>query len=70
MLTLWATPQGFIKAAIANNATTKKVGGETKVWFVIGGKYKMTGIINAQNEVASVQTWIGQSIVGDMKDHL
>ena len=60
MLTLWATPQGFVKAAMANNATTKKAKGGTEVSFTVGGKYKMTGIINAQNQVERVQTWIDQ----------
>ncbi|PWT84229.1 MAG: MBL fold metallo-hydrolase [Blastocatellia bacterium] len=66
MLTLWATPQGFVKAAMANNATTKKGKDGTEVSFMVGGKYKMTGIINAQNQVDRVQTWIDQPIVGDM----
>jgi glyoxylase-like metal-dependent hydrolase (beta-lactamase superfamily II) len=66
MLALWSTPQGFVKAAVANKATTKKVAGGTEVSFTVGGKYKMTGLINAQNQVASVTTWIDQSIVGDM----
>ena len=66
MLALWATPQGFLKAAIANNAKATKEKGATKVSFIIGGKYRMSGIINAQNQIERVQTWIGQSIVGDM----
>jgi glyoxylase-like metal-dependent hydrolase (beta-lactamase superfamily II) len=66
MLALWATPQGFVKAATANSATTKKVAGGTEVSFTVGGKYRMTGLINAQNQVERVQTWIDQPIVGDM----
>jgi glyoxylase-like metal-dependent hydrolase (beta-lactamase superfamily II) len=66
MLALWATPQGFVKAAMTNNATTKKVKGGTEVSFTVGGKYKMVGILNAQNQVERVQTWIDQPIVGDM----
>jgi glyoxylase-like metal-dependent hydrolase (beta-lactamase superfamily II) len=66
MLMIWSTPQGFIKAAMANNATTKAVPGGTEVSFLVGGKYKMTGLINSRNEVEKVQTWIDQSIVGDM----
>jgi glyoxylase-like metal-dependent hydrolase (beta-lactamase superfamily II) len=66
MLALWATPQGFIKAAMKNNATTKNAKGGTEVSFTVGGKYKMTGLINAQNQVERVQTWIDQPIVGDM----
>ncbi|HWW87636.1 MAG TPA: MBL fold metallo-hydrolase [Vicinamibacterales bacterium] len=66
MLAMWATPQGFVKAAMTSNATTKKAKGGTEVTFTVGGKYKMTGIINAQNQVERVQTWIDQPIVGDM----
>src|SRR5919197_738548 len=66
MLALWATPQGFVKAAMANNALMRRVKNGTEVSFLIGGKYKMTGLINAQNQVEHVRTWIGQSIVGDM----
>ena len=66
MLQLWATPQGLIKAAMMNNATTKKAKGGTEVTFTVGGKYKMVGTINPQNQVERVQTWIDQPIVGDM----
>src|ERR1041385_6252247 len=38
MLALWATPQGFLKAAIANNANVTKEKGRTKVSFIVGGK--------------------------------
>jgi hypothetical protein len=31
MLALWSTPQGFVKAAMANNATTRAAGGSTEV---------------------------------------
>jgi glyoxylase-like metal-dependent hydrolase (beta-lactamase superfamily II) len=66
MLALWATPHGFIKAAVANNASTKKIAAGTEVSFTIGGKYKMTGLINARNQIVSVKTWIDQPLVGDM----
>ena len=66
MLALWATPIGFVKAAMANNATTKANGGKTDVAFTVGGKYKMEGTINAQGQVEKVRTWFDQSIVGDM----
>ncbi|MBI4886477.1 MAG: MBL fold metallo-hydrolase [Acidobacteria bacterium] len=62
MLALWATPQGFVKAAMANNATTRG----SDVTFTVGGKYRMVGTINGKGEVEKVQTWIDQSIVGDM----
>jgi len=67
MLFIWSTPQGFVKGAMANNATQKTaVGGGTEVSFMVGGKYKVTGIINGRGEVEKVQTWIDQPIVGDM----
>ena len=66
MLALWATPHGFVKAAIANNATMRRARGGTEVSFAIGGKYTMTGVINARNQVERVQTWIDQPLVGDL----
>jgi glyoxylase-like metal-dependent hydrolase (beta-lactamase superfamily II) len=62
MLALWATPQGFVKAAMANNATVRG----KAVSFTVGGKYKMVGTINAMGQVEKVQTWIDHPIVGDM----
>jgi glyoxylase-like metal-dependent hydrolase (beta-lactamase superfamily II) len=66
MLALWATPQGFVKAAMTNKATTKNASGGTEVSFTVDGKYKMTGIINAKGQVDKVTTWIDHPIVGDM----
>jgi glyoxylase-like metal-dependent hydrolase (beta-lactamase superfamily II) len=69
MLALWSTPQGFVKAAMANNATASQgraPRGGAEVSFLVGGKYKMTGTINAQGQVEKVQTWIDHPIVGDM----
>jgi glyoxylase-like metal-dependent hydrolase (beta-lactamase superfamily II) len=66
MLALWATPQGFVKAAMMNNATSRSATGGTEVSFTVSGKYKMTGTINAQGQVEKVRTWIDHPIVGDM----
>jgi glyoxylase-like metal-dependent hydrolase (beta-lactamase superfamily II) len=66
MLALWATPIGFVKAAMMNNATTTASGTSTDVSFTVGGKYKMEGTINAEGQVEKVRTWIDQPIVGDM----
>jgi hypothetical protein len=66
MLALWGTPQGFVKAAMANNATTRQARGGSEVSFTVDGKYKMTGTINGQGQVEKVQTWIDNPIVGDM----
>ena len=62
MAAVWSTPIGFVKGAMANNATTK---GNT-VSFTVGGKYKFEGTINGQGQVDKVRTWIDQPIVGDM----
>lgn len=64
-LALWATPVGFMKAAMANNATTKPSGSSTEVSFTVGGR-RMTGTISRQGQVEKVQTWIDHPIVGDM----
>jgi glyoxylase-like metal-dependent hydrolase (beta-lactamase superfamily II) len=66
MLAIWSTPTGFVKAAMANNATTTANGTSTDVAFTVGGKYKMEGTINADGQVEKVRTWIDQPIVGDM----
>ena len=47
MLALWATPIGFVKAAMANNATTRRTAARPTFPFTVGGKYKMEGTINA-----------------------
>ena len=62
---IWSTPQGFLKAALANNATTKPVDGGIEVSFTVGGKYRYTGIVNASNQVTQVSTWIDNPILGD-----
>jgi glyoxylase-like metal-dependent hydrolase (beta-lactamase superfamily II) len=63
---LWLTPHGFLKAAIANKATTRKVPRGTEVSFTVNGKFKMTGLINNRNEVERVQTWVDNPVLGDM----
>jgi glyoxylase-like metal-dependent hydrolase (beta-lactamase superfamily II) len=62
---IWSTPQGFLKAAQANNATTKPVDGGIEASFSIGGKYRYVGIINAINQVTQVSTWIDNPVLGD-----
>src|SRR4029453_17738905 len=61
-----STPHGFVKAAMANNATTTRTSEGTEVSFTVDGKYPMKGIIDAHNQVIRVWTWVSQSIVGDM----
>src|SRR5437867_129191 len=62
---IWTTPQGFLKAALANNATSQPANGGSEVSFSIGGKNRYVGTINAQNQVARVQAWISNPVLGD-----
>ncbi len=63
---IWATPQGFIKAALASNATSTPVGADgLEVSFTVGGKARYVGTINAQNQVERVKTWIDNPVLGD-----
>jgi glyoxylase-like metal-dependent hydrolase (beta-lactamase superfamily II) len=66
LLTIWATPQGFVKAAAANRATTRTVSGGTEVSFTLPGGHRMTGLIDEHHRVARVRAWVAQSIIGDM----
>ena len=62
---IWATPQGFLKAAANNNAVTKSVKGGAEVSFTTDGKYRYVGTINKSNQVESVRTWIANPVLGD-----
>lgn len=62
---IWTTPHGFLKAAAANNATSQPAEGGSDVSFTIGGKYRYTGRINAQNHVERVRTAIDNPVLGD-----
>lgn len=61
---IWTTPQGFLKAAEANNAQSKASKGGVEVSFT-AGKNHYTGTINAKNQVTSVRTWIDNPVLGD-----
>ena len=61
---VWSTPQGFLKAAVANNATSQPSGTGSEVTFT-AGKNKYVGTINAQNQVEKIQTWINTPVLGD-----
>jgi glyoxylase-like metal-dependent hydrolase (beta-lactamase superfamily II) len=63
---IWATPQGFIKAAIANHATSKPADDNgVSVSFTVNSKYRYEGVINANNQVEKVRTWIDSPVLGD-----
>jgi len=62
---IWATPHGFLKAAMANNATTQPASGGSDVSFTVDGKHKYVGRINEQNQLERVQTAIDNPVLGD-----
>lgn len=64
---IWSTPQGFIKAALANQASVQSGGffGGTEVSFTVGGKYRYVGTLNSKSQVESIKTWIDNPILGD-----
>jgi glyoxylase-like metal-dependent hydrolase (beta-lactamase superfamily II) len=64
-LQIWLTPHGFLKAALENGATAKKVGMVTEISFQTG-KYMVTGTIDAHNMVTRTETWLPNPVLGDM----
>ena len=64
VMEIWSTPQGFVRAATANNATSTAANGGSEVTFT-AGKNKYVGTINDKNEVTRVQTWIDNPVLGD-----
>ena len=65
-LQIMLTPHGFIKAAMANNATVKNGRGGKVVSFTALGKYKVSGVIDKANMVTETETWVANPVLGDM----
>src|SRR5262249_39054645 len=75
-LDIWVTPWGFLKGAMANDATTKSQTVSGKRYNVVtwntkqkapsGIPYKVVGYITDQNLVERVDTWLENPIFGDM----
>jgi glyoxylase-like metal-dependent hydrolase (beta-lactamase superfamily II) len=61
---IWTTPQGFLKAALANGATSKANGADVEIAFTLGN-HRYVGTIGADNHVASIRTWIDSPVLGD-----
>jgi len=65
MVWMWmVSPQGVLKAA--GNVPTRAVGNGTEVVFTVGGRYRMTALINRMNQVERVETAIPNDVLGDM----
>jgi glyoxylase-like metal-dependent hydrolase (beta-lactamase superfamily II) len=75
-LEIWTTPWGFIKGAMANNATldgpnpavpnTRVITWMTTQKAPSGISYKVVGYLNPKNMVQRVDTWLENPIFGDM----
>jgi len=63
------SPHGFLKGALASNATAKnsKLDGRkvTQVSFM-QGKNRIVGTISGDNVVEKVETWVDNAVLGDM----
>jgi glyoxylase-like metal-dependent hydrolase (beta-lactamase superfamily II) len=75
-LEIWITPWGFLKGAMANNATARSQTVDGRRYQVVtwmapvtspgGQPYRVVGFINNQNLVERVQTWLDNPLFGDM----
>ena len=75
-LEIWVTPWGFLKGAVANNATVRseQIGGRTfnvVTWMPAqkspsGQAYRLNGYINDQNLVERIETWVEHPVLGDL----
>ena len=68
---LWLSPFAFLKGAIAaGNATleSKTVMGlpYSVLTFMVQNKYKVSGYIDDKNMVYKVETWVDNTVLGDM----
>ncbi len=61
---LWASPQGFIKAALASGASVRNDQGGAWVRFRLG-KHPYEGRIDARGEVTLVRTFMDSPVLGD-----
>jgi glyoxylase-like metal-dependent hydrolase (beta-lactamase superfamily II) len=60
-LQLWTTPQGVVKAAMANNATVQ---GRT-ISFTAPGRFKVQATVDAQNLVERIDAVAPNAVLGD-----
>jgi glyoxylase-like metal-dependent hydrolase (beta-lactamase superfamily II) len=69
-LEIWLTPHGFLKGAMAGQATGVRRWEYdqwvTVVSFTALGKYRINGTINADNVIERIQTWVPNPVAGDM----
>lgn len=61
---LWASPQGFIKSALAHEATVRASESWTQVEFQ-AGKYRYEGHLDQDGQPRLVRTWMDSPVLGD-----
>ncbi len=68
---IWLTPHGFIKAAQAGNAAVRveTIRGVRKSVITVTTpmKVRLEGVLNDQNLVERIETWLANPVLGDMK---
>ena len=68
---IWLTPHGFIKAAQAGNPTVRAetVRGASKnvVTLTTPTMVRLEGVLNDQNLVEHIDTWLANPVLGDIK---
>jgi glyoxylase-like metal-dependent hydrolase (beta-lactamase superfamily II) len=62
---IWLTPNGFLKAAMENNAAAKKGMMGTVISFKTG-KFTVNGTLNEDGLVSRTETWLPNPVLGDM----
>ena len=68
---IWVTPQGFVRAALAQETATKSltVDGRkmTLISFTVKGKMKADAYVNEENLIERIESWYGHPVTGDTK---
>ncbi len=64
VMEIYSTPHGFLRAALANNATSQPANGGSEVSFTVDN-HRFVGTINAQSQLEKVQAWIDNTVLGD-----
>ncbi|QGM97402.1 MBL fold metallo-hydrolase [Methylocystis parvus] len=64
LVEIWTTPQGFLKAALANGAKSETSGAGVQISFAASG-HKYEGFINSANQIEWARSWIDSPVLGD-----
>jgi glyoxylase-like metal-dependent hydrolase (beta-lactamase superfamily II) len=64
LMEVYSTPHGFLKGALANNASSQPSGSGSEVTFTLNN-HRFVGTINGENHVEKVQAWIDNPVLGD-----